>query len=358
MNKKVYNLAIAGTGNIGTELLKQIRELNIYNESIELKVACLCNVEQQLINIEGIDLENWRARLEKNRIPYNLNSFLKEVLATDVFVDATASEYWPEQYAKLLENGVSVVTPNKKGFSGRLDLYKRIKNLTRPLLAKERGIGYETTVGAGLPVVGTLQSLLAVGDEIQEISGIFSGTLSYLFNEYKGAQPFSQLVRDAQEAGYTEPDPRDDLDGLDVARKAVILAREMGQEISLEDINIDPPILSGGINREIPATEFMNSLKNYDSEIKNLYQQAKAENKILRFVARMTPTGISIGLEAVAADSPYAATTGTDNIFVFKTKYYSKQPLVIKGPGAGAAVTAAAVLGDILKIIFPGGLVP
>jgi len=263
-----------------------------------------------------------------------------------VIIDCTASAEISSQYAAWLARGIHVITPNKKAFSGDYSDYRALQD------AADKGSShyfYETTVGAALPVISTLCDLIHTGDEVRSISGIFSGTLAYLFNVYDGSTPFSEIVRVAKESGYTEPDPRDDLSGMDVARKLTILARELGQEIEIGDFpvrNLVPEAL-----RDCSVEEFLARLPDYDDDMQALYQKAAAEGKQLRYVANLDAAGTaSVGLEGVDKSHPFCNINLTDNIVQFETERYSANPLVIQGPGAGPEVTAAGVFADLLRL--------
>jgi len=263
-----------------------------------------------------------------------------------VIIDCTASDQIASKYAEWLAKGIHVITPNKKAFSNDYGDYQALQD------AADEGSShyfYETTVGAALPVITTLCDLIHTGDEVRSIRGIFSGTLAYLFNVYDGSTPFSEIVRVAKDSGYTEPDPRDDLSGMDVARKLTILARELGQKIEIGDFpvkNLVPEAL-----RDCSVDEFLQGLPAYDDEMEVLYQNAAAENKQLRYVANLDADGTaSVGLEAVDASHPFCNINLTDNIVQFETERYSDNPLVIQGPGAGPEVTAAGVFADLLRL--------
>jgi aspartokinase/homoserine dehydrogenase 1 len=263
-----------------------------------------------------------------------------------VIIDCTASDETADRYAGWLERGIHIITPNKKAFSGDMARYNAIRDS-----AKEGGshFFYETTVGAALPIVKTLRDLIDTGDQIHSVRGIFSGTLAYLFNVYDGTQAFSDIVREAKLNGFTEPDPRDDLSGTDVARKLIILARELGQELELGDFpvqNLIPEAL-----REVPVDEFLDGLADHDDEMASLFNEARAAGKKLRYIATLDANGsASVKLEQVPLDNAFSNIDLTDNLVQFASNRYSTNPLVIQGPGAGPAVTAGGVFGDLLKL--------
>jgi len=239
-----------------------------------------------------------------------------------------------------------VITSNKRASTGSLAGFRKM------MQARRRGNThylYETTVGAGLPVIRTLQDLIQTGDRVQSIEGIFSGTLAYLFNLYDGSRAFSELVNSALEQGYTEPDPRDDLSGMDVTRKLTILGREIGLDLELADVKVESLVPAELTDLDVPR--FLAGLKDYDSQLAQRLKAAKAEGKVLRYLARIDAQGnASVGLEAIAITHPFANIALTDNIVQFKTKRYAQNPLIVRGPGAGPDVTAAGVFADLLRL--------
>jgi aspartokinase/homoserine dehydrogenase 1 len=269
-----------------------------------------------------LDLAAFEAHVNPDHLPHA------------IMIDCTASESIASRYTEWLSRGIHVITPNKKAFSGPIESYRSLQ------AAANEGSAhyfYETTVGAALPIITTLCDLIHTGDEVHSVQGIFSGTLAYLFNVYDGSRPFSDIVREARENGYTEPDPRDDLSGMDVARKLTILARELGESIEIGDFpvqNLVPEAL-----RECSIDEFLARLPEHDGEIDAMYSDAVKQGRRLR-----------VGLEAVATDHPFCNINLTDNIVQFKSERYSSNPLVVQGPGAGPEVTAAGVFADLLRL--------
>lgn len=249
------------------------------------------------------------------------------------------------QYKNFIDEGFHIITPNKKASSGPYDYYQ---SLFSSVMKSGKKYLYETTVGAGLPIIVTLKDLRETGDTIEKVEGMVSGTLAWLFSEYDGTTPFSALVKKAKALGYTEPDPRDDLSGMDVARKTVILAREQGYKIEVSDINIESLVPAG--LRSASREEFLERLSEMDAHMLNLYNSAKAKGMCLRYVGKVDEGKCSVSLSEYPLDHPFAQAKGTDNVIAFTTARYHKQPLVIKGPGAGPEVTAAGVFADILRL--------
>ncbi len=266
-------------------------------------------------------------------------------LPSACFCDCTASATPPKFYEGSFAASISIVTPNKRATAGPADRY-------RALLAKAREkdvvYGYETTVGAGLPVIGTLHDLVACGDSISRIEAVLSGTISYIFNNLKAGLAFSSLVLDAKAKGYTEPDPRDDLGAVDIARKTLILAREAGFALDYKDIAIQPLIPEQLV--KVPSVdEFLALLPGADAAMDEKVAAAASRGKVLRYVATITPEGAALRLQEYGPESPFFNLSGTDNLVMFSTARYSSNPLVVRGPGAGAEVTAGGVFADILK---------
>ncbi len=289
----------------------------------------------------------------RSPLPTDLAAFADHVQSAHiphaVILDCTSTGEAPSHYAEWLARGIHVITPNKQAGSGPLARYKQVRNTRNPGLFK-----YESTVGAGLPVITTLRDLLDTGDEVLSIAGIFSGTLAYLFNRYDGSVPFSALVREAKELGYTEPDPRDDLSGLDVARKLVILARERGDAMTLEQVALESLVPEA--LRDVPRDEFLARLSELDGPLEERFQAAQTRGEVLRYVARLGgPMEASVGLVALPADHAFAHIRLTDNIVQFTTDRYRANPLVVQGPGAGPEVTAAGVFADLLRVAAATG---
>ncbi len=353
LSQKTISIGLIGTGVVGGALLRQIEkqaERLAERFNLDLRVRAIARSQKMLLGDRRVDIDRWQDDFDSEAIDTDLDAFEAHVnpehLPHAVIIDCTASEHISSKYAEWLERGIHVITPNKKAFSGDYAAYRALQT------AADKGSShyfYETTVGAALPVITTLCDLIYTGDDVRSIRGIFSGTLAYLFNVYDGSKPFSAIVREAKESGYTEPDPRDDLSGMDVARKLTILARELGKGIEIGDFPVKS--LVPDALQECPLDEFMEKLPEYDDEMAALFEKAEADSKKLRYIATLDADGnASVGLEAVDADHPFSNINLTDNIVQFETERYSANPLVIQGPGAGPEVTAAGVFADLLRL--------
>ena len=339
-DKKKYNLFIAGVGLIGSsliEMVKNIFSINIYG---------LINSKKMIIEPKDIDYENWKVDLNKS-FDADFDFFIDKASETpnSIFVDLTSSKKISMRTSEILARGISVVTANKITNSLNQEYYDEIRD---SLSTGGSQFRYETNVGAGLPIIHTLKTLIRTGDKILKIEGVLSGTLSYLFSHYNGSIPFSKLVKIAKESGFTEPDPRNDLSGLDVARKILILVRETGEKINIQDVSIKS-LIHENSNLNISVNDFLNDLEYYDHKFLKLYNDASNKNQVLRYIGEWDGKTALTGLKAVNKESQFYYQTGRENFISITTKRYNKTPLVIKGHGAGAEVTAAGVLGDILK---------
>jgi len=351
---KTYNIFCTGTGNIGKEFLNQIHQESknlIDKHKIEIKILGILNTRKMLIaDKDSINTDKWENLLEEKGVSADLKTFIQQIkkceLPNVVFVDNTSSRDVVEAYEDLFKHNISVVTCNKIGNSESFAQYLNLKNL-----ANKNGVNflYETNVGAGLPIIKTLSDLIISGDEVTKIEAILSGTISYIFNNYVGDTTFEEVVRNAQNLGFTEPDPRDDLGGLDFSRKMLILARECGLALESSDINAKNFLPESCINAN-SVENFYKELKNNESYFSNLKGKAESENKKLRLIGTLENNKIFINVTMVDQSHPFFNLSGSDNIISFTTNRYKKNPLVIKGPGAGASVTAAGVFADLIRV--------
>ncbi len=353
LSTKTLSIGLIGPGAVGSALLDQIsgevsRLRKVFN--LDLRLRAIGGSKKMLLDEQSINIQNWKDNLSLGE-KMNIDQFVEHVQADHlphaVLIDCTAESSIAEQYANWLHRGIHVITPNKKAHSGLSDYYSSLQNITK---TANTHFLYEATVGAGLPVIQTLKDLVETGDEIYSITGIFSGTLSYLFNVFDGSRPFSEIVRDARAHGYTEPDPRDDLSGLDVARKAVILAREAGLQIELDDVQVESLVPNKLIESDV--NEFLEKLSNFDDALGNRYLKAHEDEHVLRYVADLDLKSrkISVRLEEFPMNHPFASISSTDNIVQFVTRRYCENPLIIRGPGAGPDVTAAGIFADLLRL--------
>ncbi len=348
------NVFLAGpSGLIGKTLLAQILSQKEYlkkNKNLNIKVTGVINTRKMLIDPDGLDLENLEDFLAQSGEISNLSEFVSDVqnlnLPNTVFVDATADKNIVQYYEGLLENSISIVTPNKVANSGAYAQYIKLKDI-----AQKRNVQflYETNVGAGLPIINTLQGLINSGDEILQIEAVLSGTLAFIFNTFKSGQKFVDVVKEAKALGFTEPDPREDLSGMDVARKILILARESGLELEPEDVKINP-LLNDACVAAANVDAFYEALFADNERFEKMIDEAEAKNEVLRFIARLKDAKASISLQSVDKSHPFYNLSGSENIISFTTARYKDNPLVVKGPGAGAEVTAMGVFADIITL--------
>ena len=352
-NQKQVNLFLAGTGLIGSTLLEQVKlkyaDL-IKDQNIRINLTGIVNTRHKHFNEEGIDLANWKDKIDYPGKRVNFQAFVDQMikmnLPNSVFIDCTSSQDVVDHYQRILGSSISIVTPNKLANSGPHENYQKLKKT-----AFDHGVKflYETNVGAGLPIITTMNDLINSGDEIEEIEGILSGTISYIFNSFTGDKKFSEVVKEAKSKGLTEPDPRDDLNGMDVARKILILSREAGFEMELKDVKIEP-ILPAACFDAPSVDAFFKELEKIDNQLEEVKQTAGKDGKVLRYIASMRNGNAEIKLEKVGAEHSFYNLFVSDNIVLFTTKRYKERPLVVKGPGAGAEVTAAGVFAEIISI--------
>jgi bifunctional aspartokinase / homoserine dehydrogenase 1 len=349
---KQINLFVVGTGNVGGKLLGQLAQQQAYLQkklNLQVRIAGIANSRKMYLNDEGIPATDWKTKLE-NGEAMNLNDFVQRMidknLRNSVFVDITANEAVAEVYEDIFRKSISVVACNKIAASSPFDHYKHLKDLAHEFNAS---FLFETNVGASLPIIGTLNDLVRSGDSVARIEAVLSGTLNYVFNHYNGEKPFSEIVRQAQAEGYTEPDPRLDLSGTDVMRKIMILARESGAEMEMNDITnksfMPPSCMQGSVE------DFYKEMLNQEEHFKQLYRAAESEGKKLKFVASYENGKASVGLKHIDPSHDFYHLYGKDNIVLFYTDRYTEQPMVVKGAGAGAEVTASGVFADILRAI-------
>ncbi|MCI5522768.1 MAG: bifunctional aspartate kinase/homoserine dehydrogenase I [Treponema sp.] len=342
-----------GAGTIGGTMLDQIHEQHnaLLEQGIDVRVMAIANIDGMIFNAEGIDLDNWRDKVKAEGKKTNLDEILEFVKETKplnpIFVDCTASYDLPERYLDIFKAGMSIATPNKRANSMDMDFYHKLRETANQMHVR---FLYETNVGAGLPIIDTLQNLFKSGDKLTGFNGIMSGSLSYIFGKLDEGKKFSEAVLEAKALRYTEPDPRDDLKGTDVARKALIIAREAGMEIELKDIEMRS-IFPENFSLEGTPEDFLKKLPELDSYFEEKMAALKKENKVLRMAASIKDGKVSVGMLEVGPEDPLYAVKGGENAFVFHTARYTPIPLTVRGYGAGAGVTAAGVFGDILRTV-------
>ena len=350
---KELHLFMVGVGLIGSTLLNQIEQQNAYlkeNSQLQIKVIGISNSRKMYFNEAGIDLNTWKDNLLNSNEAADVSTFIAKMkmlnLSNTIFVDNTANTAITSHYEKILDSSISISTPNKIATSSAYLQYERLK-----YIAKKRGVQflYETNVGAGLPVISTLNDLIQSGDRILKIEGVLSGSLSFIFNSFTEGVKFSTVVKQAKDLGFTEPDPRTDLNGIDVRRKLIILARESGLPLEQASVKIDA-ILPESCQKAENVAQLFEEIEKADDYFENMRANAAKEGKVLRFIAKLENREASIILQAVDASNPFHSLSGSDNMIVFTTDRYKERPLVILGPGAGAEVTAAGVFAEIITI--------
>jgi aspartokinase/homoserine dehydrogenase 1 len=352
-SNKVLNLFVVGVGNVGGTLVDQIKQQQKVlqdNSNIVIRIVGLANSKKILLNAEGIDLDRWQDKVEDSADIFQKDQLIEKItelnLRNSVFVDCTANYEIASVYKKALENNINVVTANKIACSSDYELYQELKSIC---LKNNVKFLYETNVGAGLPVIGTINDLVHSGDNIQKIEATVSGSLNFIFNSYNGNNTFHDVVMEAKTEGYTEPDPRIDLSGVDVKRKILILVREAGIKMEFDDIEVKD-ILPKACFEVDTVEDFFELLKNDESTFQEMLSSAQSENRKLRVIAKYEDGKATVELQAVDSTHPFYNLQGTDNTVALYTDRYVSQPMVIQGAGAGAGVTAAGVFADIVRI--------
>jgi len=349
---KQLNLFVTGVGNVGERFLAQIHKQNEFlkeNLKLTIRVIGISNSRKMVFDSDGINLENWKERLE-NGAPTSIDSFYNKVKESNhrnsVFIDNTANQQVSEVYEKYLRQSISVVTCNKIACASSYENYKALKEISRKFNAS---FLFETNVGAGLPIIDTLKNLINSGDQIHKIQAVLSGSLNFVFNNFNENSTFHNVVEQAQQEGYTEPDPKIDLSGVDVARKILILARESGYQLELEDISKNAFLPLDTLETK-NNEDFYTSLIKHENHFQKIYAEANDKDCRLKYVAEFKDGKATVGLQHIATDHPFYNLEGSDNIVLFFTERYPENPLLIKGAGAGAEVTASGIFADVIRI--------
>jgi aspartokinase/homoserine dehydrogenase 1 len=349
---KQLNVFITGVGNVGERLVEQIKQQNKYLKDhlkINIRVAGLSNSRTMIFDETGLNLKDWKTQLAKGE-KASLQGFFENTkalnLRNSIFVDVTANKDIADLYAQYLRQSIAIVACNKIACSSDYNNYKELKRLS---LKYNAPFLFETNVGAGLPVIDTLNNLIASGDKVNSIQAVLSGSLNFVFNNFNDKTKFYDVVKRAGAEGYTEPDPRIDLSGVDVARKILILARESGIEMNLEDIDNTSFLSASGLKSDT-VEDFYNTLIADEAHYQSLYASSKANHCQLKYVAKLDNGKASVSLQEIPEGHPFYNLEGSDNIVMFYTQRYPKQPMIIKGAGAGADVTASGLFADIIRI--------
>src|SRR3954467_9833035 len=351
--RKRLALAVVGVGNVGGAVLRQVQQQRNYllSKGFDVSVVGVANSKRFVADARGIDLSAWKDRLQASSDRMDSEEVADRLagmeLTNAALVDCTSGPTIVDAYPAFIDANLHIITPNK--WANALP-WQRYSRLMEMLDQRKRHFLFEANVGAGLPVVSTLRDLISSGDEIVRIEGILSGTLSYLFNTFDGTTPFSALVRDAHRMGYTEPDPREDLSGQDVARKLLILARQIGLQMDLDEVQVDS-LVPAPLARGKYSPAFLDAFARYDTTIAERVRRAAAHGAVLRYVGILERGRARAGLKEFPRQHPVASAKGSDNVIAFTTKRYARTPLVVQGPGAGADVTAMGVFSDILKLL-------
>ncbi|MBA2710545.1 MAG: bifunctional aspartate kinase/homoserine dehydrogenase I [Tatlockia sp.] len=353
LSKKTLFIGLIGPGQVGQSLLKQLGETIAHLSSsyqINLQVRGIINSQKMLLIDKPLELKDWQAHFETQAITADMDQFIEHIASKDcpnvAIIDCTANEQIAALYQSFMEAGIHVITPNKHANAGDLSYYQKLQELAKV----NNFYFYEATVCAGLPVISTLQDLIKTGDRVEKVEGVFSGTLSYIFNQMDKGQTFSSAVMNAKNLGLTEPDPREDLSGMDVARKLVCLAREMGHRVKLEDVSIQNLIPNE--LKSCNLDEFLFNLAAHDKIMNESLVEAQSKSCGLYYVGTISKEGkLEASIQCLPNKHPFSALEGTDNIILFRTQRYKERPLIIQGPGAGAEVTAAGIFSDLLRLI-------
>jgi aspartokinase/homoserine dehydrogenase 1 len=352
-DRKVLNIFLVGTGLIGKELINMVYDQfdKLAKENmLEVNIVAIGNSRKMLFNEDGLNLKRCIKQLMEEGEEMQMQEFFNKMtalnLSNSIFVDCTSSTGVTAFYESILSANISIVTPNKKANSASMEEYTVLKTT-----AFKRGVKflYETNVGAGLPVINTMNDLLLSGDKVLRIEAVLSGTLNYIFSSFEAGRKFSDVVKEAKAKGYTEPDPRDDLNGMDVARKILILSRETGLSMELQDIKVEN-LVPDSCRADMTIDQFFSAIEQHDSEFEKLRKKAADKNEKLRYMAILDNGNVSIKLASVDDKHPFYSLSGSDNIILLTTERYHDRPMVIRGPGAGAGVTAAGVFADVIRI--------
>lgn len=351
-NNKQLNVFITGIGNVGEKLIDQIEQQHEFlkkNLKLDVRIIGLANSRKMVFNAKGIDLKNWAAQFhhaDKSTLEGFFEKATQLNLRNSIFVDVTANEAVSKMYAGYLKNSIAVVACSKIACSSDYKNYKHLKDLS---LKYNTPFLYETNVGAGLPIINTLNNLVASGDKVTSIQAVLSGSLNFIFNNFNDHTNFHDTVKRAQFEGYTEPDPRIDLSGIDVARKMLILARENGGTMDIDAIENESFLTKANLESG-SVDDFYKTLKKDEAHFQALYANAKAKDCQLKYVAEFKNGKAKVGLQEIPNNHPFSNLEGKDNIVMFYTQRYPEQPLIVKGAGAGADVTASGLFADIIRI--------
>jgi aspartokinase/homoserine dehydrogenase 1 len=350
---KTVNIFMIGTGLIGSTLIDQIQQRTFFlrdKRNMKIRFIGLANSKKMIFSQDEISLKSWQEQLAQSHSKMVLLEFVNKMksmsLPNSIFIDCTSSDEIIKKYPEILNSNISIVTPNKKANTSSYKFYELIRQST---LKHDVKFMYNTNVGAGLPIINTIRDMVSNGERILKIEGILSGSLNYIFDSFKKGQAFTKIVKAAKQNGYTEPDPRDDLSGNDVARKLLILARETGLKIELKDIKVEN-LVPAPARKTKSIDQFFNLMSKYDEYFEKKRMKAETEGKVLRYVAKLEHNEAIIGLESVQKEHAFYSIKGNENILLITTEHYKDNPLVIKGPGAGADVTAAGLVADIIRI--------